>query len=121
MEHIIFKKFLLNLAGCHGVAIFFLIEILLSAREPIFLNSIVICNASGNIQVFSEMFVSCYVHSFSPLNCRVLNVQFQVLVDIYFVQRSVFTRESLYGRVETFSSHDTVDQGSNPVDFTPLV
>ena len=36
---------------------------ILASERQLFLSSIAIRNASDNIQVFNEMFVSCYVHS----------------------------------------------------------
>ena len=51
-------------------------------QRQLFFNSIAIRNASDDIQVFDEIFVSCYLHVFVLLNFRAWNVQSQVLVDI---------------------------------------
>ena len=45
-------------------------------------------------------------------------MQFQVLLNIYFVQSPVFIEERYNGRVGTFASRGFVDQGSNPCSFT---
>ena len=54
----------------------------------------------------------------SPLKFPGLNVQFQVLVNIYSMQS---TWESHNGQMGMFSSYDSVDHGSNLSDFTRLV
>ena len=51
---------------------------------------------------------------------RARNVQFQVLVYIYFVQRLDFIWGSHNGRVETFGNRDREAAGSNPACFTHL-
>ena len=61
-----------------------------------------------------------------PWRYRALNVQFQVLVNIFSMesmQRLDFTWGSHNGRVGKFSSHDSVDKarGSNPTDFISVV
>ena len=48
-------------------------------------------------------------------------MQFQVLVNIYSVQRQSFISGSHIGRVATFGSRDRVDQGSNPDGFVCLI
>ena len=70
MEQIILSKFFLNLAGCcnillnRNVAAEIVGRMQDSQQERLlFLSSIAIRNASDEIQVFNEMFVSCYVHS----------------------------------------------------------
>ena len=66
-EQFILSKFLLNLAGCCNILLNrnFAAEIAGRMQErQLFLSSIAIRNASDDIQVFNEMFVSCYVQSF---------------------------------------------------------
>ena len=70
MEQFILSKFLLNLAGCYNILLNrnFAAEIVgrmqdYQQERQLFLSSIAIRNASDDIQVFNEMFVSCYVHS----------------------------------------------------------
>ena len=48
-------------------------------------------------------------------------MQFQVLLNIYSVQRLVFISEGHISRLGTFGSRDRVDQGSNPDRFVCLV
>ena len=67
VEQFILSKFLLNLAGCRNILLNrnFAAEIVGRMQErQLFLSSIAIRNASDDIQVFNEMFVSSYVHSF---------------------------------------------------------
>ena len=67
MEQCILSKFLLNLAGCCNILINrnFAAEIVGRMQKgQLFLSSIAIHNASDDIQVFDEMFVSCYLHNF---------------------------------------------------------
>ena len=66
MEQFILSKFLLNLAGCYNILLNrnFAAEIVGRMEERQFsLSSIAIRNASDDIQVLNEMFVSCNVHS----------------------------------------------------------
>ena len=48
-------------------------------------------------------------------------MQFQVLVNIYSVQRQVFISGGHIGQVGTLGNRDRVDQGSNPDGFICLV
>ena len=66
MEQFIISKFLLNLAGCRNILLNrnFAAEIVGRMQErQLFLSRIAIRNASDDIQVFNEMFVSCNVRS----------------------------------------------------------
>ena len=70
MEQFILSKFLLNLAGCRNILLNrnFAAEIVGRMQDSqqerqVFLSSIAIRNASDDIQVFNEMFVSCNVRS----------------------------------------------------------
>ena len=92
-----------------------------NAREATVLSRIAICNASDDIQVFKEMFELLCTQFCHFWDFRARSVQFQVLVNIYSVQRPDFISRSHNGRVETYSSCDCVDQVSNPVGFTCLV
>ena len=70
VEQFILSKFLLILAGCCNILLNrnFAAEIVGRMQErQLFLSSIAIRNASDDIQVFNENFVSCYVTVFSPL------------------------------------------------------
>ena len=69
-------------------------------------------------QTTSEMLCTQFCHLW---DFRARRVQFQVLVNIYSVQRVDFIQKRHNGRVGTFSSRDCVDQGSNPGNFTRLV
>ena len=60
MVQFILSKFLLNLAGCCNI----LLNHSFAAEIATFFSSIAIRNASDDVQVFNEMFVICYVHSF---------------------------------------------------------
>ena len=67
VEQIIFSKFLLNLAGCYNILFNrnFAAEIVgRMQKRQLVSSSIAIRNASDDVQVFNEMFVICYVHSF---------------------------------------------------------
>ena len=60
------SKFLLNLAGCCNILLNrnFAAGIVGRMQErQLFLSSFAISNALDDIQVFNDMFVSCYVHS----------------------------------------------------------
>ena len=65
MEQFILSKFLLNLAGCSNILLNrnFAADIVGRMQEANFLSRIAISNASDDIQVFNEMFVSCNVRS----------------------------------------------------------
>ena len=82
MEQFILSKFLLNLAGCRNILLnrYLAAEIVGRMQErQLFLSRIAIRNASDDIQVFNEMFVSCYVHSFVTFEIsgpRVCNFKF---------------------------------------------
>ena len=82
MEQLILSQFLLNLAGCRNILPNrnFAAEIVGRMQDSQQERQVF---ASDDIQVFNEMFVSCYVHSLSPLRFLALSVQFQVLVYIY--------------------------------------
>ena len=66
VEQFILSKFLLNLAGCRNILLNrnFAAEIVGRMQErQLFLSRIAIRNASDDIRVFDEMFVSCNVRS----------------------------------------------------------
>ena len=66
MKQFILSKFLLNLAGCRNILLNrnFAAEIVGRMQErQLFVSIIAIRNASDDIQVFNEMFVSCNVRS----------------------------------------------------------
>ena len=125
MEQFILSKFLLNLAGCRNILLNrnFAAEIVGRMQDSqqerqVFLSSIAIRNASDDIQVFNEMFVSCNVCSLvSPLRfpgpeCAISTFSAYILCVI-----TSFHLRNHNGRVGTFGSRDCVDQDSNPGGF----
>ena len=88
MEQFILSEFLLNLAGCCNILINrnFAAEIVGRMQESqLFLSSIAIRNAPDDIQVFNDIFVTQFCHLW---DFQARSVQFQVLLNIYSVQRS---------------------------------
>ena len=78
MEQFILSRFLLNLAGCRNILLNrnFAAQIVgrmqdLQQERQAFLSSIAIRNASDDIQVFNEMFVSCYVYVHSCVTTEI--------------------------------------------------
>ena len=66
MKQFILSKFLLNLAGCRNILLNrnFAAEFVGRMQErQVFLSRIAIRDASDDVQVFKEMFVSCNVRS----------------------------------------------------------
>ena len=124
MEQLILSKFLLNLAGCCNILLNqnFAAEIVGQMQErQFFLSSIAICNASDDIQVFNEMFVSYMYTVVSPL--RFPGPEFAMSsfsVYIFCAKTHFHLRKSQSPSWKPGGNRDREASGSNPTCFTHL-